>query len=307
VLRREPRRVALIQAFAVDLTGQVVLDHPEGGTYGGLSTSVEFLHGAACAPGVKPIVCLPAASGDGAASNIRAALPQGATARVARGDVHFVATEHGVAQLFGKSLRERALALIEIAAPSHRAALLEGAKACVLSAAGQHIASLRPLPVEQERRLASGLLLRPARAGDAPALQALFHRRIVEDQYTRFFSRMRRLSLTEAARLCNVDHAQSVAFLAVSGPREAEEVVASGCSASSTRAATSPRSPTWSPPRGRGRASVPRCSGGSRSTPASAACAASPPRSRRTMPGCSGWPPAPTARCSWSATRTRCG
>ena len=72
-------------------------------------------------------------------------------------------------------------------------------------------------------------MIRPARAADAGALQALFHRLSPDDVYTRFFRRVRSLSYQELQTLCNVNHETEVAFLAVTGPRENEEVVGSAC------------------------------------------------------------------------------
>ena len=84
---------------------------------------------------------------------------------------------------------------------------------------------------ERRVRLRNGeeVLIRPARAADADALQALFHRLSPDDVYTRFFRRMRSLSYKELQTLCNVNHETEVAFLAVTGPRENEVVVGSGC------------------------------------------------------------------------------
>ncbi len=233
VLAGEERLVALAQAFAVDLTGQVVLDHDEGWSYGGLGTAAAFLRAAARgSPGGRPVVCLPATTPDGAESNIRVALGPGAAVGVARADVHYVATEHGVAHLFGRSVRERALALIEIAAPAHREPLLAKAKARGLVPEGQRLASQRAFPAEEERRLflhGEQLLLRPARAADAPALRALLGELAGQAPRTRFFVRLGALSADEAERLCNLDHEQSVAFLATGRPREAEEVLGAGC------------------------------------------------------------------------------
>ncbi len=73
------------------------------------------------------------------------------------------------------------------------------------------------------------MVIRPARAADADALQALFHRLSPDDVYTRFFRRVRSLSFAELQTLCNVNHESEVAMLAVSGPRENEVVVGSGC------------------------------------------------------------------------------
>jgi hypothetical protein len=73
------------------------------------------------------------------------------------------------------------------------------------------------------------VLLRPARASDARALQLFFHQMPENDQYTRFFRRLRSLSFEEVQNLCNVDQTSAVAFLAVTGPRENESIVGSAC------------------------------------------------------------------------------
>jgi RimJ/RimL family protein N-acetyltransferase len=152
---------------------------------------------------------------------------------IGRFNVHYVITEYGIAYLFGKSIRERALAMIEVAHPDHRETLLEAAKKLNYVAAEQFLASRNAYPVQEERRLtlANGaeVLIRPAHAADADALRALFHRLSPDDVYTRFFRKMRSLSYQDLQTLCNVNHETQVAFLAVTGPREHEVVVASGC------------------------------------------------------------------------------
>jgi RimJ/RimL family protein N-acetyltransferase len=88
-------------------------------------------------------------------------------------------------------------------------------------------------PVHEERVVSLKndlkIMIRPARAGDAVALQALFHRLSPDDVYTRFFRRVRSLAYRELQTLCNVNYESEVAFLAVTGPRENEEVVGSAC------------------------------------------------------------------------------
>ena len=142
-------------------------------------------------------------------------------------------TEFGIAYLFGKSIRERALSLIEVAHPNFREALLEEAKALGHVTAEQYIASRAPYRIDEERqvRLKNGteVLVRPARAGDAHGLQALCVKMTVEDIYSRFFRRLRALSYREAQSLCNVNQETTVAFMAVRGPREHEEIVGSSC------------------------------------------------------------------------------
>jgi RimJ/RimL family protein N-acetyltransferase len=224
--------VSITQAFAIDLTGQVCVDQFEGEFYGGVSTQVGFIRGAARSPGGKPIVCLSSTTDNGA-SRIKPLLDVGDGVGIARSDVHYVITEYGIAYLFGKSIRERAIALIEVAHPRWREELLTAAKKLGYVRSDQYLASQTAYSVHEERIVAlkNGVkvMIRPARAADAGALQGLFHRLSKDDVYTRFFRQVRSLSYRELQTLCNVNHETDVAFLAVTGPRENEQVVGSAC------------------------------------------------------------------------------
>ena len=228
----QSRMVSITQAFAIDLTGQVCVDQFEGEFYGGVSTQVGFTRGAARSQGGKPIVCLSSITDNGA-SRIKPSLEAGDGVGIARSDVHYVITEYGIAYLFGKSIRERALALIEVAHPRWREELLKAAKKLGYVRADQYFASQVAYSVDEERivTLKSGaeVRVRPARASDAGALQALFHRLSEDDVYRRFFRRVRSLSYQQLQTLCNVNHESDVAFLAVTGPRENEEIIGSAC------------------------------------------------------------------------------
>src|SRR5262244_3613166 len=219
----QSRMVSITQAFAIDLTGQICVDQFEGEFYGGLSTQVGFIRGAARSQDGKPIVCLSSTTDDGA-SRIKPMLEAGDGVGIARSDVHYVITEYGIAYLFGKSIRERALALIEVAHPRWREELLAAAKRLGYVRSEQYLASQAGYSVHEERKVAlkngAKVLIRPARAADAGALQALFHRLSPDDVYTRFFRRVRSLSYGELQTLCNVNHETEVAFLGVTEPRD---------------------------------------------------------------------------------------
>lgn len=150
-----------------------------------------------------------------------------------RADVHYVVTEYGIAYLFGTSLRERAIALIELAHPRFRAELLEEARRLRTVPEDQTLRSLKAYPIEEERQIGlkggAEVRLRPAHAADADGVRALFHKMSEQDRYTRFFQRLKELSNREAQRLCNLNHETEVGFVAVSGPREQETVVAHCC------------------------------------------------------------------------------
>jgi len=228
-----PKMVSVTQAFAVDLTGQICADQFEGEFYSGVSTQPDFLRGAARSPGGKPIICLASTTDDGKTSRIRPLLEMGEGVAIARSDAHYVVTEYGIAYLFGKSIRERTLALIEIAHPLFRPWLLDEAKRLGYVPPGQRIDSQVGYQIEEERRvtLKDGrtVLIRPARASDAAAIQHLVHEMSGDDVSTRFFRRLRALSYSEAETMCSVNYETEVAFVATTGAREHERIVAISC------------------------------------------------------------------------------
>jgi acyl-CoA hydrolase len=118
--------VAVNSAIEIDLTGQVCSDSIGTRIYSGFGGQLDFIRGAAGAKNGKPIIALPSTAKE--SSRIVATLKPGAGVVTTRGDVHYVITEHGVAHLFGKNLRERAKALIAIAHPDHRDELERAAK-----------------------------------------------------------------------------------------------------------------------------------------------------------------------------------
>lgn len=230
LIAAQHKMVSITQAFAVDLTGQVCADQLDGGFYGGLAAQAEFLQGAARSPGGKPIVCLTSLADDGRTSRIRVALEAGEGATIARSDVHYVITEYGIAYLSGRSIRERAVALIQIAHPDHREALAAQARALGYIPADQALRNRRAYAVDQEHAatLKDGrpVLLRPALPTDGERVRDLFHRLPDRDVYTRFFRKIRSLSLKDVQRLCNLNDENEVALVAVVGPREDPQVVA---------------------------------------------------------------------------------
>jgi acyl-CoA hydrolase/GNAT superfamily N-acetyltransferase len=227
------RMVSVTQAFAVDLTGQVCADQFNGDFYSGIAAQGEFLRGASRSEGGKPIICLASTEDDGKTSRIRAVLRPGEGVAVARTDVHYVITEYGIAYLFGKSIRERAMALIEIAHPQSRHELFEQAQALGYLPPDQTLKNMRAYPVEEERTVIlkdkRSVMLRPAVSTDAEAVRTLFHSLSDLDVFTRFFRKIRGLSSVEVQRLCNVNFENEVAFVAVTGARENPQIVAHAC------------------------------------------------------------------------------
>ena len=117
VVAQNERMVAINGALQVDLTGQVCADSLGTRPYSGFGGQIDFIRGAARSKGGIPIITLPSTAMHGDVSRIVPVLEPGAGVVTSRGDVHYVVTEHGVAYLHGKTLRERAQALIAIADP----------------------------------------------------------------------------------------------------------------------------------------------------------------------------------------------
>ena len=125
---RNDKMVAINSAIEVDLTGQICSDSVGTRIYSGFGGQVDYIRGAARSKGGKPIIALPATAKDGTISRVVPYLKPGAGVVTTRADVHYVVTEHGVAYLHGKDLKERATALIGIAAPEFREELERAAK-----------------------------------------------------------------------------------------------------------------------------------------------------------------------------------
>jgi len=122
IIRQNPKVTAINSAIEIDLTGQVCADSIGTYQYSGVGGQMDFIRGASLSPGGKPIIAMPSVTNKGI-SKITPFLKEGASVTTTRAHVHYVATEYGVVNLFGKGLEQRAKALITIAHPDHREAL----------------------------------------------------------------------------------------------------------------------------------------------------------------------------------------
>jgi len=122
VIRRNPKVVAINSAIEIDLTGQVCADSIGTRQYSGIGGQMDFMRGASLSDGGKPIIAIPSVTDKGV-SRIVPFLKQGAGVVTTRGHVHYVATEYGVVNLYGKNMDQRARALISIAHPQHQETL----------------------------------------------------------------------------------------------------------------------------------------------------------------------------------------
>ena len=119
VIRQNPKVVAINSALEVDLTGQICSDSIGTYQYSGIGGQMDFMRGAALSAGGKPIIAIPSVTNKGI-SRITPFLKQGAGVVTTRGHAHYIVTEYGIVNLYGKNLEQRSKLLINIAHPDHR-------------------------------------------------------------------------------------------------------------------------------------------------------------------------------------------
>lgn len=234
VISRHGKMVAINVALEVDLTGQVCADSLGTRFYSGIGGQADFNRGAARSPGGRAIIALPSTARDGDVSRIVSRLSPGAGVVTTRGDVHYVVTEYGVAYLHGKSVQERAIALIAIAHPDFREQLLEEAIEAKY---------LRPEMADVEGRMHVGpsdlktsLVLgdgtqvnfRPVHPTDVPRMRDLFYALSQETVYRRFLSYVERFGQKQIQDFVYVDHRNEVAIVGTVPEAHGEDIIAVG-------------------------------------------------------------------------------
>ncbi len=222
-IAQNDRMVAINSALEVDLTGQVCADSLGTHFYSGIGGQVDFVRGAARSRDGKAIIALPATAEDETISRIVPALKPGAGVVTSRGDVHYVVTEYGTAYLHGKSMRERAVALIQIAHPKFRPWLLAEAKSRKLVYADQVEPSVRapvyPKTLESVVSLGDdfAVFIRPLRLTDESLMQDLFYASSDEAVYHRFFRVLKSMPHEAVQQFLQIDYEADLALVAAAG------------------------------------------------------------------------------------------
>lgn len=226
IIAQNDRMISINSALQVDITGQVCADSIGRRFYSGIGGQVDFIRGAAMSKGGKPIIALPSTAKGGTISRIVPELDAGAGVVTSRGDVHYVVTEYGVAYLHGKTIRERAMALIEIAHPDFRAELVEAAKE------RRYVPTVWHLPTEAERYpdnmesttefRGAKRHVRPLRAADAEKLMDFFYSHRPETVHGRYQYPKNLMTLEEALQLCTLDYSKRFALAVFADENDAE-------------------------------------------------------------------------------------
>ncbi len=235
VISQHDKMVAINVGLEIDLTGQVCADSLGHQFYSGVGGQVDFVRGAARSRGGKAIIAMPSTAKDCSISRIVPSLAEGAGVVTTRADVHYVVTEYGIAYLHGKSIRERAMALINIAHPKFRRELIQFAKQRKYVYEDQIELSWEKVryPEELERhetlRDGSELFFRPVKPTDEETLSEMLYSLSADSVRSRFFTHTKTFPHKDVQHLTNIDYEQNLALVAVvPGPGGEEQIVAIG-------------------------------------------------------------------------------
>lgn len=234
IIRQQEKMIAVNTALEVDLTGQVCADSIGSKFFSGVGGQVDFNRGAAKSRGGKAIIALPSTAKGGTISRIKTYLSPGAGVVTTRAAVHYVVTEYGVAYLHGKSVQERALALISVAHPKFRADLVREAIAAKYLSASMADKEGKILLGPKELRttylLNDGQVLnfRPIHPTDEPRMRDLFYKLSEATIYYRFMSRQKRVSRQQIQDFVYIDHRNDVTIVGTVPEAYGEEIIAVG-------------------------------------------------------------------------------
>ncbi len=234
VISQQYKQVAINVALEVDLTGQVCADSLGTRFYSGIGGQVDFNRGAARSYKGKAIIAMPSTARDGTVSRIVSRLSPGAGVVTTRGDVHYVVTEYGVAYLHGKSVQERALALISIAHPDFREQLMR--EAIESKYIRQELADVEGKIVVGPQELRTTYIMddgtqvtfRPIHPTDQEGMRDLFYALSQQTVYYRFMSRMKRLPQKQIQEFVYIDHRNEVVIVGTLPEAHGEDIIAVG-------------------------------------------------------------------------------
>ncbi len=232
IIARHNKMVSINVAMAIDLTGQVAADALPYNHFSGVTGMLDFIRGSAMSEGGKSLLLLSATGAQGKKSRIVPLLEDTAV-MVPRSDVNYVCTEYGVVNLFGKSLQERALAMISIAHPDFRDELFSQARRMGILGPEQvqkgTITGVYPISLEETLEIdGEKVTIRPAKPVDARRIQEHFYDLDADDVTARFFHRKERFDHEEMSGVSQVDYINNLTVVAVVGESGFDRVVGIG-------------------------------------------------------------------------------
>jgi acyl-CoA hydrolase/GNAT superfamily N-acetyltransferase len=232
IISQHEKMVAINQALEIDLTGQVCSDSLGYRFYSGLGGQADFMRGAALSKGGKTITVLPSTAKNSRISRIRSLLTKGAGIVLTRGDVDYVVTEYGVTSLKGKSIKERALSLINITHPKFRNNLLDWAKKhnYVPSEVLPFPETEYPEELTKSVTLRDGskVLLRPIKPSDATMKQDLFYSLSKDAVAKRYLGSLKAMPLKRVWPYVIVDYKDEMVIVGTTKEAGREAIIAIG-------------------------------------------------------------------------------
>jgi acyl-CoA hydrolase/RimJ/RimL family protein N-acetyltransferase len=222
---------AINSALEIDLTGQATAESLGKTVYSGLGGQADFMRGAVTAQGGKTILVLQSTAMEGKVSRIVPYLKEGAGVTLTRGDIHYVVTEHGIAYLHGRNVRERAMALIAIAHPDFQSWLLEEAKKEHLVYKDQAFmpgkGGIYPEHLETFRTTSKGLkiFLRPVKITDEGLMKDFFYSLSPKSMHKRFMSLRLDMPHERLQEYLPVDYEKNMAIAALVKEEENEILI----------------------------------------------------------------------------------
>jgi RimJ/RimL family protein N-acetyltransferase len=227
--------VSISSALEVDLTGQVCSDSIGALIYSGIGDQVDFLRGCAMSKGGISIIALPSTAKNGTVSRIVPSLSDGAGVATTRGDVNFIVTEYGIAELQGKSIYQRVMELVQIAHPSFRAELIDKAKqyryifSDQLPPSQQDLLFIENYKSTFELRDGGNLEVRPLLPSDEFAYRNFFYSLQDRTIYQRFFYDMKLFSHEVLQReWSKVDYRKNLTLIGLTHTNGHKEIKAIG-------------------------------------------------------------------------------
>ncbi len=232
IISRHNKMLSMNVAMTMDLTGQVAADALSFNHFSGVTGMLDFIRGSSQSEGGKSILMLTSTNIDGKKSRIVPMLNDTAIV-VPRGDVQYVVTEYGAVNLFGKSLQERAMAMISIAHPDFRDELFFEARKMGLLGAERTLSEsahgIYPIKMEETRKIDGELItIRPAKPVDERRIQEHFYNQDKNDIYSRFFKVRTRFVRDDMESMYQIDYIKDLTLLAVVGEFGFGKVVAVG-------------------------------------------------------------------------------
>jgi acyl-CoA hydrolase/GNAT superfamily N-acetyltransferase len=235
VIARNDHLVSISSALEVDLTGQVCSDSMGYLFYSGIGDQVDFLRGSSMSKGGFSIIALPSTARGGSVSRIVPHLSEGAGVATTRGDVNFVITEYGIAELQGKGIFQRVMELAQIAHPKFREQLIDVAKkrhyifADQLSPSTEDLIFLEDYKSTLKLKNGKTLEFRPLLPSDEFAYRNFFYSLQEKTIYMRFFYRMRSFSHEVVQKhWASVDYHKNMSIIGLALKKGHKEIIAIG-------------------------------------------------------------------------------